>query len=215
MNALAQFVIILLLLNNFALLATGGLKTRIRLMAAQGLLLALLPLLMPGSRDLAHALLFCTAVFAIKGICFPWLIGRTSRRVIREPALPPRIGYNLSILAGILALVFSLWLEARLPLTSGFFPFLLFPAAFSAIFTGFVLIVGHMKAITQVIGYLVAENGIFLLGLPLMSTPGGLWFELVILLDVLVAVFVMGIAIHHISDAFESIAVGRFCSLKD
>jgi len=215
MNALAQFVIILLLLNNFALLAAGGMKTRIRLMAAQGLLLALLPLLMPGTRDFTHALLFSLAVFSIKGLCFPWLIGRTLRRVIREPALPPRVGYNLSLLAGILALIFSLWLETRLPVAAGFFPFLLFPAAFGALFTGFVLIVGRMMAITQVIGYLIAENGIFLLGLPLLSASGGFLFEMVILLDVLVAVFVMGIAIHHINDAFESIAVGRFCSLKD
>ena len=215
MNSLAQFVFILLLLNNFILLATDGMKMRIRLLASQGLLLALLPLLMPAERDFLHALFFCLAVFGIKGLCFPWLLGRTLRRVFREPRLTPQVGYNLSLLAGILALVFSLWLETRLPIAPGFFPFLLFPAAFSTIFTGFVLIVGRMKAITQVIGYLITENGIFLLGLPLMAADGGFWFEMVILLDVLVAVFVMGIAIHHINDAFESIAVGRFCSLKD
>jgi len=215
-NSLAQFIFILLLLNNFALPATGDIKMRIRLLAAQGLLLALLPLLMPAAGgDFLHALFFCLAIFGIKGLCLPWLLGRTLRRVIREPHISPRIGYNLSLLAGIPALIFSLWLETRLPVTPGFFPFLLFPAAFSTIFTGLVLIVGRMRAITQVIGYLVAENGIFLLGLPLLSAAGGFWFEILLLLDVLVAVFVMGIAIHHINDAFESIAVGRFCALKD
>jgi len=119
------------------------------------------------------------------------------------------------MLAGILALIFSLWLEARLPVAPGLFPFLLFPAAFSTIFAGFVLIVGRRKALTQVIGYLAAENGIFLLSLPLMSAAGGFWFEMIILLDVLVAVFVMGIAINHISNAFDSLDVGRFCALKD
>ena len=58
------------------------------------------------------------------------------------------------------------------------------------------------------------ENGIFLLGIPLM-TEGAVWFELTILLDVFVAVFVMGIAINHINRTFESIDVGRFCSLRD
>ncbi|MDR0466108.1 MAG: hydrogenase-4 component E [Deltaproteobacteria bacterium] len=215
MNALIEFVIILLLLNNFALLSTAAMKTRIRLLAFEGVLLALLPLLMAEGLNFAYALLFSLAVFAIKGLCFPWMLGRTLHRVISEPRLPPRIGYNLSILTGILALVFSLWLESRLPIAHGFFPFLLFPAAFSTIFSGFVLIAGRMKAITQVIGYLVVENGVFLLALPLMSSDGGFLFEMVILLDVLVAVFVMGIAIHHISDAFETIAVGRFCALKD
>ena len=214
MNTLAQFVVILLLLNNFALLATSSIQTLIRLAAAQGMLLALLLAVLPVSPEFMHSLISCLAVLGIKGLCFPWLLGRTARRVVREPHLHPYIGYNLSILAGILALIFSLWLEARLPLAPGFFPFLLFPAAFSTIFAGFVLIVGRMRAITQVIGYLAAENGIFLLGLPLMS-EAGIWFEMLILLDVLVAVFMMGIAINHISSAFESINVERFSTLKD
>ena len=62
-------------------------------------------------------------------------------------------------------------------------------------------------------GYLVAENGIFLLGIPLM-TAGAVWFELTLLLDIFVAVFVMGIAINHISYTFESIDVG-FHDLRD
>jgi len=215
MNTLAQFVVILLLLNNFALLSTGSMKMLIRLVAVQGFLLALLLVLMPVGRDFMHTLVFFLAVLGVKGLCFPWLLRRIWRRVVKEPQLNPRFGYNLSLLAGILALIFSLWLETRLPITPELFSFLLFPAAFSTIFTGFLLIVGRMKAITQVIGYLAAENGIFLLSFPLLSQAGGFWFEMLMLLDVLVAVFVMGIAINHISDAFESIDAGRFCALKD
>ena len=215
MHTPAQFVLILLLLNNFALLSTESMKMLIRLTAAQGMLLALLALLMPVSPDFTHALLFCLAVLGIKGLCLPWLLRRTLRQVVREAHVSPRFGYNLSILAGILALVFSLWLEVHLPVTPGLFPFLLFPTAFSTIVAGFVLIVGRRKAITQTIGYLAAENGIFLLGLPLLSSAGAFWAEMLILLDVLVAVFVMGIAISHISNAFDSLDVGRFCALKD
>jgi len=215
MHSPAQFVLILLLLNNFAMLSTGNMKMLIRLTAAQGMLLALLALLMPVSRDFTHTLLFCLAVLGIKGLCLPWLLRRTLNRVIREPRVSPRFGYNLSLLVGILSLVFSLWLETRLPVATGFFPFLLFPAAFTTIVAGFVLLVGRMRAITQVIGYLAAENGIFLLSLPLIATAGGFWLEMLVLLDVLVAVFVMGIAINHISNAFDSLNVGRFCALKD
>jgi hydrogenase-4 component E len=215
MNTLAQLVIIFLLLNNFALLSTGDMKMLIRLIAAQGFLLALLLLVMPVGQDFIHTLFFCLAVLGIKGLCFPWLLGRTLRQVIKEPQITPRFGYNLSLLAGILALIFSLWLETQMLVAPGFFPFLLFPAAFSTIFVGLVLIVGRMKAVAQVIGYLATENGIFLLGLPLIFEAGAFWFEMLILLDVLVAVFVMGIAINHISNTFESIEVGRFCTLKD
>jgi hydrogenase-4 component E len=215
MNTLAQFIIILVLLNNFALLSTGSMKMLIRLMAIQGMLLALLLITMPMSQDFTHTLFFSMAVLGIKGLCFPWLLRRIWRRAVKEPQIPPRFGYNLSILAGILALLFALWLETRLPVAPGFFPFLLFPAAFSTIFVGFMLIISKIKAITQVMGYLAMENGIFLLSLPLMSATGAFWFEMLILLDVLAAVLVMGIAIHHISNTFESINVGRFCALKD
>ena len=80
--------------------------------------------------------------------------------------------------------------------------------------TGLVLVVGRVTALSQVMGYLVAENGIFLLGIPLMSA-GAIWFELTLLLDIFVAVFVMGIAINHINDTFESIDVNRFHNLRD
>ena len=46
-------------------------------------------------------------------------------------------------------------------------------------------------------------------------TAGAVWFELALLLDIFVAVFVMGIAINHIGETFESIDVGRFRSLRD
>ena len=215
MDTLAQFIIIVLLLNNFAMLSAASIKMLIRLTAVQGVLLALLLVAVPIGQDFMHTLFFSLTVLGVKGLCLPWLLRRTLRRVIKEPQVAPRIGHNLSMLAGILALIFSLWLETHLPITPGFFPFLLFPAAFSTIFTGFVLIVGRMKAITQVIGYLTTENGIFLLGLPLMSASGGFWFEMLILLDVLAVVFVMGVAINHISNSFESINVGRFYALKD
>ena len=114
----------------------------------------------------------------------------------------------------MIGLAFSLWLEAQLPIQPGLFPSLLLPAALMTLFSGLILVVGRTKALSQVIGYLVAENGIFLLGIPLMA-EGAVWFELTILLDVFVAVFVMGIAINHINKTFESIDVGRFCSLRD
>ena len=121
---------------------------------------------------------------------------------------------GLGILAGMSGLVFSFWLEARLSILPGLFPPLLLPTALTTLFCGLILVVGRTTALSQVIGYLVAENGIFLLGAPLM-TAGAVWFELALLLDIFVAVFVMGIAINHIGETFESIDVGRFRSLRD
>ena len=86
--------------------------------------------------------------------------------------------------------------------------------ALTTLFSGLIVVVNGTKALTQVIGYLVAENGIFILGIPLM-TEGSMWFELSILLDVFAAIFVMAIAINHINSAFASIDLAHFRNLRD
>jgi hydrogenase-4 component E len=91
---------------------------------------------------------------------------------------------------------------------------LLLPAAFSTLFIGFLILVSRNKAITQVVGYLILENGVFLCGLGLMRDLPFV-VDLAILLDVLVGVFVMGIAIHHIAREFDDIDVGALESLKE
>jgi hydrogenase-4 component E len=199
---------------NLAYLAITRLRTLARLTAVQGVLLALVPLLFATPGAPGHAVFLSLAVLAIKGIGFPWLLARTLSRLEVNPVVEPYIGFNLSLVAGVAGLLFSLWLETRLPFPPGLFPPLLFPAALTTIFTGLALVVARHKALTQVIGYLAAENGIFLLGTPL-SGQGSVLLELSVLLDVFVAVFVMGIALYHISRTFESIDVGRFCTLRD
>ncbi len=215
MTTLFQTAIILLLLNNFALLSVDRISRLIKLTAFQGAVLCMVILLMPNSElGSAHVLLLAGAVFAIKALGLPWLLNRTMRRISGLPAASARLGHSVYVVAGMVILAFSLWLEMRLPGTPGIFPSLLFPAAMTTLFCGLLLVVGRTLAIAQVIGYLVAENGIFLLGIP-MILEGSIWFELSLLLDVFVAVFVMGIAINHIHSTFESIDVGRFCALKD
>lgn len=199
-------VIFLLLLNDLLLLAVPAVKWLICLTAFQGLLLASLLF------DLQHALLG-TAVLCIKGVLLPALMARTYRHIAGR-ATPCSINLTLALLMGMLGLVFSLWLESRLPQLHGLFPPLLLPTALTTLFCGLILVVARAKALSQVIGYLVAENGIFLLGTPLMAA-GAIWYELALLLDIFVAVFVMGIAIGHIGETFESMDTASFRSLRD
>ena len=78
------------------------------------------------------------------------------------------------------------------------------PASLATVLTGFLLLTTRRKAITQVVGYLVLENGIFLFGLLLLEAMPFL-VEVGVLLDLFVGVFVMGIIIHHINREFASI----------
>ncbi|MBQ2761633.1 MAG: hydrogenase-4 component E [Mailhella sp.] len=214
MYSLFQFVILLLLITDLIVLWSGRVLMLIRLSAIQGILLAAL-LLLPinGVLDGEHIFLAC-AVFALKGIGFPVFLRRTSHKLGIEPMVRLRLGRFFPLLAGLACLAFSLLLENSIPEAQGLFPPLLLPVALTTLFTGLIVVVSCAKALTQVIGYLVAENGIFILGIPLM-TEGSMWFELSILLDVFAAIFVMAIAINHINSAFASIDLAHFRNLRD
>ncbi len=101
-----------------------------------------------------------------------------------------------------------------LPLAPGHAQTLVVPAALSTVLTGFVLLTSRIKAITQVIGYLVLENGIFIFGLLLLEALPSL-VELGVLLDLFVGVFVISIIIHHINREFDSLDTRRLSSLRE
>jgi hydrogenase-4 component E len=79
---------------------------------------------------------------------------------------------------------------------------------------GLLTLVSRVKAVTQVVGYLVMENGIFLFGVLLLEAMPYL-IELGVLLDLFVGVFVMGIVIFHINRAFDHIDVDQLSTLRD
>ena len=79
---------------------------------------------------------------------------------------------------------------------------------------GVFLIVGRTKAISQVIGYLVLENGIFLFAILLLKKMP-LLVEMGILLDLFIAAVVMGIVVNNISDEFNNMDTIQLTTLKD
>ncbi len=79
---------------------------------------------------------------------------------------------------------------------------------------GFLVLIARRKAISQVIGYLLLENGIFIFGLLLAEAMPGM-VEAGALLDLLVGIFVMGIVINHISREFSSLDTSRLTTLRE
>ncbi len=204
-------LLIIVILGNLALLGTSRIRTLIRRVAVQGVILGLVPLAAAHGHPTIYTWVFSLMILTLKGIAFPVLLRWTFQRVKPQPEVEPLIGYNLSIILGLSGLLLALWLEGRLTMSA---QEMAFAASLMTAWTGFLLLVTRKKALTQVIGYLVAENGIFLFGVT-MAPHGPLWMELSILLDVFVAVFVMGIAIHHINREFDSINMDDMSSLKD
>ena len=211
---IADIPMVLLVLTDLALLASSRLHAAIRVTAVQGVVLGALPLLATPEPWHVRPLAMAAMSIAIKGVLFPWLLRRAAERANVRREVEPFIGYSTSLAIGIAFIPLSFWLSSRLEMPVREVSPLMVPVAFSAILSGFLLICTRRKAITQVIGYLVLENGIFAFGVAVLH-EGPVWVELAVLLDVFVAVLVMGIAIHHINTAFDTIDVDRFTALRD
>src|SRR5207244_4529117 len=117
----------------------------------------------------------------------------------------PVVNYMTSLLLGAAATGLAMIFSSTLPLADKDSGLLIVPASLSTAWTGFLLLTTRKKAIMQVLGYLLLENGIFLFGLLLLEAMPFL-VEMGVLLDLFTAVFVMGIIIHHISRELASIS---------
>ena len=208
-----DYLSVFFILSNFVLLASSRIGFCIKAVTAQGVILAVIPVLHEVGHLQAASLVLCAVTLLIKGYIFPRLLNSAIARAKVKREVEPFVGYNTSLLIGIAMLVFGFWLQSRLPLARGVQGFLL-PASFFAILCGFFLTIARRKALTQILGYLALENGIFAFGAGALSEHPWM-LEMGILLDVFVAVFIMGVAIFHISREFDHMDADRLASLRD
>ncbi len=214
MEQIAQFLLVGAVFLSFALLGTASLSGCVGLLAAQGYALSLLPLFIHRGGFEPRALLLAAGMAALKGWLVPKVLLHAIREVKIRREMEPLVGYVPSMIAGIAILGLSVALAGRLPIPPGVRSGLLVPVSLAIMMMGLFMTVSRLKAVTQVVGYLVFENGIFLFGL-LASRDMPWLLEMGVLLDVFVAVFIMGIVIHHISREFDSIHTDRLTQLKE
>jgi hydrogenase-4 component E len=213
MNSPSSLILILVVLANLLLLGTGRLRSCIRVVAAQGVLSGLLPLLVSLDEFSLRLTLVAVVSVALKGFVFPRLLLRSMRSANVRHEVDPVIGHSASILAGVVLTGASFWMASRLRLPIVPVSSLVLPVALTTILCGFLLIVSRRQALSQVVGYLVLENGIYIFGTALAHEEP-LLVEMGILLDVFVAVLVMGVAVFHISREFDHIDVDQLSRLK-
>jgi len=205
--------IALAVLGNLRLLGTSRLVACVRIVALQGILLGLLPILFHANDLSLRVVLQATASMITKGIVFPWLLNRAVRGSEVRRELDPFVGYTPSLLVGGLLVGVALWLAWRLPLPAPAGSQFLIALSFFTILVGLFLLVARRLAVAQVLGYLALENGIYTFGLAFAENEP-LLVEMGILLDVFAAVFVMGIMIYHINREFDHIETDRMTELR-
>jgi hydrogenase-4 component E len=212
MISLADQFLVLVLLINFILLGTSRLIFSIRSVAVQGVILGILPgLIHPFSW---HLVWITIVILAVKGFVIPQLLGRAVRTAEIKREVEPFLGYVPTLLLGAVFTALAFSFAGRLPMLPEHQNYIFVPASIATLMTGFLVLTTRRKAISQVIGYLVLDNGIFIFGL-LLAEAMPLMVEAGALLDLLVGTFVMGIVINQISREFSSLDTSLLTSLKE
>lgn len=209
--------LVLVTLLGLGMLAVSRLATLVRFFALQSLLLSFLPLAeesMLGEVPGMHGFIIAGGTLALKVILIPYILSRLIRTGEVHREVEPFIGFTASVFVGALLVIGSFAVATRLPLPVEPASKLIVPVALSTISLGLLTLVSRLKAITQVLGFLVLENGVFILGLLLLKqTP--LLLELGILLDLFVGVFIMAIVVYHIRREFDHMDTHLLDALKE
>lgn len=218
MPTLPEILLALFLIADLAFAGASRLRSAIRLVAFQGLAVGVLPVLMwnwtaegcPGARIWAVA----AVNTLVKGVALPVLLSYAVRKARTRRELEPIVSFQLSQFIVFLMAAGGFVVGRLLKVHETVPSELAIPVAFTTMGTGLLLICARKKAITQVLGFLVLENGISLFGAGILLEHAVV-VELGILLDVFALVFILGIAIFQINRTFSSTDTDKLNQLGD
>ncbi len=208
-----DLLIILVVLTNLRLLATSRIESLITWTGIQGSLLGIFALASRWAHLAPDVLMVGVTAFILKGFVIPILLFRLINVVHSKREADPYVGFIASNIIGLLAFIAALWLGSRLPLPGNDMSKLVLPATLFSIFSGLFLIISRKNAISQVIGFLIMENGTFMLGVGTLYYAPFL-VEIGALLDILVAVLVWSVLIRYMHRAFHNITTEELTHLK-
>ncbi len=213
MDPALDTLLVLVVLLDFQMLGSSRTVSVIRAAAMQGVLLGMLPILAHPGLSL-EKIVICVGAIGLKGVLIPRLLLRAVRDSEVHREVEPIIGFTASLLLGALGTGLSILLARSLPLIEAHRDTFIVPASFATVFTGFLILTTRRKSISQVVGYLALENGIFIFGVLLLEAMPFL-VEIGVLLDLFVAIFVMGILLHHIRRTFSSVDSSQLSTLRE
>jgi hydrogenase-4 component E len=202
----AHIVLVSILALDLYMVSTTRLDACIRASVLQALALAVLPFALGGfGPDISlaeqmHFVVLAGATQIVKGIVIPWLLFRALRDSESYREFEPFVSLHYSQLINGALCGIAFWTASALPWSVGRAHTLALGVALATLLIGLYMTINRRKAISQALGYLVIESGLFVAGWALLRQPS-LLVELGVLLDLLVAAMVMGILSTHLDSA--------------
>lgn len=203
-----------LLLLSFSMLAQRRIVTLVNMLATQGVLLCMATLLLAWRTGEGHLYLSAALTLALKVIGLPWLLHRLIGRLGVYWDTESLINPSGTMLIGLAVVIFSFGLAQPISALASTATRSTIGIAIAVILLAFLTMITRRKAMSQVVGFLSMENGLFF---GAMSTTYGMPMvvELGVALDVLVAMLVLGVFFFQIREQFDSLDLHHFETLKE
>lgn len=204
----------LLLLLAFAMLTQRRILSLINLFALQGLVLMLSTLVVAYSTHQGHLYISAAVTLVLKVLALPWFLHWLIHKLNVRWDVESMVNIPVQMLIGIALVIFAFNLAAPISQMAGTITKSALGIAIASILLSFLMMITRRKAVSQVIGFLSMENGLFFAatsatyGMPMVV-------ELGILFDVLVAALIFGVFFFHIRETFESLDIHHLEKLKE
>lgn len=201
-----------ILLTAVSLNAMKRLESYIKAYVFNSWFLSLLIFLVAAKEGNTHLYIAAFLTLTTKGLLLPLFLRSIVRKMGTTHIVEPYISNTLSlIISGILIAIVYVSLGKGIFVT-GFSSYVL-KIAIAVILMGLFIMITRKKAVTQVLGLLFMENGLFMAGFSLTSGMPTI-IELGILFDVLMLVIILGVFTIQIKHKFSSADLDHLTTLK-
>lgn len=209
---MTDVLLIIFIITLFYVSIANRIITYVRVLALQGVLLFGVTFLQLHDIKTWNLILILLETIVFKAVAVPlflsYLIKRNRITRESEPYLP----HFISLLITTMIVVITVLLASSIH--DDYLDKIFFIVSLSTLFTGLYFIATRKKIITHVMGYLMIENGVFVLSLAVGNEMPNL-VNLGIMLDVFASVLILGIFLNKIGDVFKDVDVDQLSNLKD
>jgi hydrogenase-4 component E len=203
----------LVLLSVLFAFGSSRLPALIKVIAFQGIAVSVVPLFM-GHNLSTGSIVFTLVTLLIRGIGIPLCIYMAIKKVAIRREVEPIVSYHASLLAGLILIVVATFVAPKFNLPQASGNLLILPTAISLLVGGMFLLMARRNAIAMVLGYIMLENGIYLVGTSFSMRAHHI-VEFGILLDILAGVMIMAIILQNIKQAFDDVDTALLRTLKE
>jgi Hydrogenase 4 membrane component (E) len=205
-------LLIILILSLIHLVVANRLNTYILIIAFQGLLLFGITFIQLIEINVLNLILILLETVVFKSIAIPAFLKYVIRRNNLTREAEPYVSNFLSVAVITVIIIGSFLLSNTIHDDN--VKSMFFVVALSSLFTGLYIMVSRRKLITQVMGFLIIENGVFVLSLAVGSEMPMI-VNIGIMLDIFVSVLLLGIFVNRIGDVLKEHNAEQLQQLKD